>query len=360
MTRQLRYEICSFVMVVIATMFAGCATDEMTADEEVVLTLQLSLPGSGTDVDTRTISTGTESILDISQLKVLVFRVSGSREVFAYEAAQVKMLNGKYTVTVRQSSQGESYRLVIIANAGKKLPFIAEGTEKSAALKLITFSCNGAWKANSDSDYSPIPMWGEAGNARVISGAAMSESITLLRALARIDVGCNLSGETATGVGNFSLKSVSVYRTRNKGYVAPINGGTITNNIVASVSVPADAGVNGKVTYTCTDNKSVVRNIYVAETEQGSNRNNNACLVIGGTYNGSINYYRVDLKNGNSYIPLKRNCRYVVSITSVTNVGYATEDLALSGDKTLVIATSVLSETWASEVTAGSGTIILQ
>lgn len=359
MTRQLRYEICSLVMVVIATMFAGCTTDEMTADGEVVLTLQLSLPGSEEDVDTRAISAVTESQLDISQLKVLVFKVSSSKEVFAYEAPQVKLQSGKYTATLRQSTQGESYRLVIIANAGKKLPFIAEGTEKSAALKLITFSCNGAWKAYSDSDYSPIPMWGEAGSARVISGAAMTESITLLRALARIDVGCNLSGETATGVGNFSLKSVSVYRTRNKAYVAPVNGGTITNNVVASVSVPADAGVNGKVTYTCTDNKSVVRSIYVAETEQGSNRNNNACLVIGGTYNGSINYYRVDLKSGNSYIPLKRNCRYVVSIKSVTNAGYTTEDLALSGDKTLVIATSVSSGTWASEVTAGSGTIIL-
>lgn len=359
MMRLFRQVIGRLMVAVMMALWAGCTADEMTADGEVTLTLQLSLPGSEEDVDTRAISAATESILDISQLKVLVFKVSGSKEVFAYEAPQVKLQNGKYTATLRQSTQGESYRLVIIANAGKKLPFIAEGTEKSAALKLITFNCSSAWNANSDSNYSPIPMWGEAGSARVIS-AAMTESITLLRALARIDVGCLLSGETATGLSNFQLKTVSVYRTRNKGYVAPVNGGTITNNVVTNVSVPADAGVNGKVTYTCTDNKSVVRSIYVAETAQGSNRNNNVCLVIGGTYNGSTNYYRVDLKSGNSYIPLKRNCRYVVSIKSVSNAGYSTEALALDGDKTVVIATNVSSGAWASETVTGSGTIILQ
>lgn len=359
MMRLFRQGIGRWMLAVLMALWAGCTADEMTADGEVTLTLQLSLPGSEEGTDTRAISASTESILDISQVKVLVFMVSGSKEVFAYEAPQVKLVGGKYTATLRQSTKGESYRLVIIANAGTKLPFIAEGTEKTAALKLITFSCSGAWKANSDSDYSPIPMWGEAGSAKVIS-AAMTESVTLLRALARIDVGCQLSGETATGLSNFQLKTVSVYRTRNKGYVAPVNGGTITNNVVASVSVPTDAGVNSKVTYNCTDNKSVVRSIYVAETEQGSNRNNNVCLVIGGTYNGSTNYYRVDLKSGNSYIPLKRNCRYVVSIKSVSNAGYTTEALALNGDKTVIIATSVSSGTWANEVTTGSGTIILQ
>ncbi|MCD8184651.1 MAG: hypothetical protein LUE99_18030, partial [Bacteroides sp.] len=60
----------------------------------------------------------------------------------------------------RKSIQGEKYRLVIIANAGVKLPFIPEGTSKSDALKMITFSCSGAWNATSDANYALIPMWG--------------------------------------------------------------------------------------------------------------------------------------------------------------------------------------------------------
>lgn len=133
-------------------------------------------------------------------------------------------------------------------------------------------------------------------------------------ALARIDVGCALSGETAAGLSGFTLKTVSVYRTKNKGYAAPVNGGTITGNVVASVSIPPDAGTNGALTYTCPDGKSLIRTIYVAETPQGSSRDNNVCLVVGGTYAGSTHYYRVDLTSGGSYIPLKRNCRYIVNI----------------------------------------------
>ncbi|MFR5958961.1 MAG: hypothetical protein ACLUHA_05015 [Bacteroides stercoris] len=52
---------------------------------------------------------------------------------------------------------------------------------------------------------------------------------------------------------------------------------------------------------------------------------------MGGTYAGSTHYYRVDLTSGGSYIPLKRNCRYIVNIKAVSNTGYATEAAALYG-----------------------------
>ena len=127
-------------------------------------------------------------------------------------------------------------------------------------------------------------------------------SITLLRALARIDVGCGLKEETATGVGGFALKTVSIYRTNNKGYAAPVDSKTITDNVVSAVSVPSDAGTNDVLTYTCTDDKSVLRTIYIAEAEQGTNKDNNICLVIGGIYTGNTYYYRVDLTvNGELY-----------------------------------------------------------
>ena len=99
--------------------------------------------------------------------------------------------------------------------------------------------------------------------------------------------------------------------------------------------------------------------IYVAETEQGSSKDNNVCLVIGGTYTGGTNYYRVDLTSSGSYIPIKRNCRYIVNIKTVSNAGYSTEAEALKGDKTLVIASSVSAEAWGSEADGGSGTITL-
>ena len=344
-------------VVVIATLLA-CDTgqpDMLADDGEVMLMLRLSLPEAENASPTRAITSNDENAIDITQLKVLVFKASGTAETFDYEAPQVQLQNGKYMVTLRQSLAGEKYRLVVIANAGKKLPVIPEGTSKSNALKMITFSASGGWKTAG----TYFPMWGEAAAAQAITATTSLGSITLLRALARIDVGCALSGETAAGVSGFTLKSVSIYRTKNKGYVAPVNGGTITNNVVASVSVPSDAGTNSALTYACTDGKLLIRTIYTAEAPQGSSKSDDVCLVVGGTYGGSTNYYRVDLTNGGSYIPLKRNCRYIVNIKAVSNTGYTTEAAALTGDKTLVIATSVSAEAWGGQTAAGTGTITL-
>lgn len=348
-----------FMLLVMTLIFTACVReqlDDISYTDEVMLTLHLSLPGP--QEETRTISSSTENKLDATQMKVLAFKVSSTTETFAYEAPQVVLKSGNtYTVTLRKSMAGESYRLVIIANAGSKLPFIAEGTSKSEALKKITFASSGVWKTNNDSDCTPIPMWGEAGSTQVINEATSLGTITLLRALARIDVGCVVSGETAAGLGNFKLKSVSVYRTKNKGYVAPVNA-TVSKNVVSTVSIPADAGTNSALTYSCTDDKSLIRSIYVAEAPQGTSKNDNVCVVVGGTYEGSIHYYRVDLTSSGTYIPLKRNCRYVVNIKAVTNAGYATETEALTGDKTIVLS-AISATDWNGESLNGSGNIAL-
>lgn len=213
--------------------------DTLADNGEVMLTLRISLP-TATDgsTATRAITSNEENAIDIAQLKVLVFKASGSTETFSYEAPQVQLLGGKYMVTLKQSLAGEKYRLAVIANTGKKLPVIPDNTPKSDVLKMITFDAAGIWNATGTTSYSRFPMWGETAAAQAITPATSLGNITLLRALARIDVGCALSGETAAGLSGFTLKTVSVYRTKNKGYAAPVNGGTITGNVVASVSIP--------------------------------------------------------------------------------------------------------------------------
>lgn len=332
---------------------------EIDNTDDIMITLKLSLPGDEAKNETRAISANKESYIDDDQLKVLVFKVVGASETFAYEAPQVRSQSGSYVVTLKQSQAGEAYRLVVIANAGSKLPFIPEGTAKKDALRMITFNSTGAWNAGSDTNFSPIPLWGEATAAKVIATTTTFGSITLLRALARIDVGCAISGETASGLGNFTLKTVTVYRISNKGYAAPVDAASINNNVVSSVSIPADAGINAPLTYNCTDGKALIRAIYVAETSAGTSSTNNVCLVIGGTYRGSTNYYRIDLESAGSYVSLKRNCRYVINIKAVSNAGYTTEDLALTGDKTVGIATSISANNWAGETANGSGAITL-
>ena len=65
---------------------------------------------------------------------------------------------------------------------------------------MITFGAGGNGNTTGTTNYTRFPMWGETAAAQVISSATSLGTITLLRALARIDVGCALSGETAAGV----------------------------------------------------------------------------------------------------------------------------------------------------------------
>lgn len=122
--------------------------DTLADNGEVMLTLRISLP-TATDgsTATRAITSNEENAIDIAQLKVLVFKASGSTETFSYEAPQVQLLGGKYMVTLKQSLAGEKYRLAVIANAGKKLPVIPDNTPKSDVLKMITFDAAGIWNA---------------------------------------------------------------------------------------------------------------------------------------------------------------------------------------------------------------------
>ena len=173
----------------IVTMLASCDTAQLEIPE-VQLTLRLSLPETGEYARTRAITADEENAIDIEQLKVLVFKVEGTSELFAYETPQIQLQANRYTVTLKQSQAEEKYRLVVIANAGKQLPAIQENTPKDEVLRKITFSASGNWNTAGPSDYTPFPMWGESTTAQSITSATTLGSITLLRALARIDVGC--------------------------------------------------------------------------------------------------------------------------------------------------------------------------
>ena len=132
--------------------------DTLADNGEVMLTLRISLP-TATDgsTATRAITSNEENAIDIAQLKVLVFKASGSTETFSYEAPQVQLLGGKYMVTLKQSLAGEKYRLAVIANAGKKLPVIPDNTPKSDVLKMITFDACRNLECNRNYKLQPLP-----------------------------------------------------------------------------------------------------------------------------------------------------------------------------------------------------------
>lgn len=91
MTQLLKYKsgkmtalsVIAFTATIVA-MLASCDTAQLEIPE-VQLTLRLSLPETGEYARTRAITADEENAIDIEQLKVLVFKVEGTSELFAYE-----------------------------------------------------------------------------------------------------------------------------------------------------------------------------------------------------------------------------------------------------------------------------------
>ena len=80
--------VTSAVIVLVLLACDNGQPDTLADNGEVMLTLRISLP-TATDgsTATRAITSNEENAIDIAQLKVLVFKASGSTETFSYEAA---------------------------------------------------------------------------------------------------------------------------------------------------------------------------------------------------------------------------------------------------------------------------------
>lgn len=97
MTQLLKYKsgkmtalsVIVFTATIVA-MLASCDTAQLEIPE-VQLTLRLSLPEAGEYARTRAITADEENAIDIEQLKVLVFKVEGTSELFAYETPQIQL-----------------------------------------------------------------------------------------------------------------------------------------------------------------------------------------------------------------------------------------------------------------------------
>ena len=134
----------------------------LTDNGEVMLTLRISLP-TATDgsTATRAITSNEENAIDIAQLKVLVFKANSSTETFSYEAPQIQLQDEKYIVTLKQSLIGEKYRLVVIANAGKKLPVIPDNTAKKRCSENDNVRCHRNVECNRNDKLQPFSLCGE-------------------------------------------------------------------------------------------------------------------------------------------------------------------------------------------------------
>ena len=310
---------------------------------------------------TRAMDNQAETAIDHKALKVLVFSYnddgnSNITETFYYVApisGPIVYDGNKATVIVRlmkSASPNDFHRIVVVANHDfPDLNMEMGVTTKEEILEQLTFSVPEKW--NSDThDYSPFPMYGE-GIPIVISDNMPSPTINLNRALARIDVGLNFVidkdklTEQAYGIPGFKLTEILLFRTHDKGYVAPLSGGGIeTPSVPSSALRHADNSPLDYFIPNIEGTDAFVREIYVPEADLPSNpdNDNTHCIVIGGFHQTSsiTSYYRLDFATETDlgtriYLPILRNHRYVFNITQVNGPGFASAISALESIPTV-------------------------
>ena len=335
---------------------------------------------------TRSLTPEGENSTAAERIRVLVFDKDNK---FSYEAKVTSYIpssdpadkKGKGTMTLlaKNTPSGDTSTFVMLANVTRFANTDADGLAgktREEVMQLFTFSMpdKGVWKDGE------LPMWGVSDAVKVdhSTGAVPRlGTIYLVRAVARVDVGLNLSStsegastfdEKASGIGGIALTKVFFYNTNAEGRVSPFENGTYWDkgNRKAkqpSIPIPAPA-VTGKIdrTSSIVDEKILLREVYVPEAvnaptaaTQGANgetlpENNTEnylkrpYIVVGLTGADKSRpdketFFRIDyLKRTGAeadatyeYLPLLRNHRYLVNIKAVGGPGFDTEEDARKG-----------------------------
>ena len=335
---------------------------------------------------TRSLTPEGENSTAAERIRVLVFDKDNK---FSYEAKVTSYIpsgdpadkkdKGTMTLLAKNTPSGDTSTFVMLANVTRSANTDADGLAgktREEVMQLFTFSMpdKGVWKDGE------LPMWGVSDPVRVEHSAGAVPklgTVYLVRAVARVDVGLNLSNtsegastfdEKAGGIEGITLTKVFFYNTNTTGRVSPFENGIYwdeANRKAKQPSIPDPApAVTGKIdrTPSIVDEKILLREVYVPEAvnvptaaTQGANgetlpENNTEnylkrpYIVVGLTGADKSRpdketFFRIDyLKRTGAeadatyeYLPLLRNHRYLVNIKAVGGPGFDTEEDARKG-----------------------------
>lgn len=403
-----------------AFLFAGCSKDlaeapgrvpadpEPPAAESGTLNLSISVSGvSSARPGTYALTPEQEAIVDMKRFNVLLFRA----EAKAATDSEFKFVryapakerdggdvavdnNGAYqrhfTIELPQEGTNEAlkyYKVMVVANyseagtddAAKSEYWnrlLGENATLETARSAIRFAQeDGAIWNTAGGDPTPLPLWGETQTAFTTQVVRVA-TIHLLRAVARIDVGVNISGKIVDDKGQFTgrydltsdaykgnatdlaghsfeIEAVTLHNAAREGFIAPNPAYLDRTGDGLSVTDPTFddklALHDEKPTYEKEQGGAagnMLRSqIYLPETPNETDDNSAAFyIVVKGKYNGGAStYYRVDFydrtaKDGTEtehehYVKpsaanrydILRNHAYVINILRVRGDGYPSE-----------------------------------
>lgn len=342
----------------------GCVQDEFnTALPTSVDATRFALTVSDVNipsVSSRAMSgTGTDNKEDeVKTVDILVFDNSKSPAVFL-EWSQGKnitqdLANNTSTVEfeVVLSPTLVSTRIVVVAN--RQLNSIVSGfikgtTTKAEVMTELTHTLTDKWPADGSTadGYTPIPMYGEKVVTKLDHSSINPISgISMKRMLARIDV--------RNSTSNFKVEEVYLANYNTKGYLAPLwdTNGELNTSTPDALNIPGDSGKKKEesdaLSYPVNGSKVYDGEIYTFEAaaavdaggvaeDNDVGRKEAVCLIVKGKIdNGLSTFYRIDFTQTGQkgeqvgYLPLKRNHKYIISITEALGAGNASLGEALA------------------------------
>lgn len=325
----------------------SCINDEDiptgTTPQDDYFTMMVKVPGVAVPTTYSSLTDLQEN--EVKEVDVLVFEPDDSnieRYKERVRANNILPVDG-YPDKSRQSFQvklrrtNKKVRLVVIANAHDRVEAagIASTDDKTTALNKIKYSLIDKWPTGT-STFKPFPMWGETKNLVQISSLIdLDESVIMVRAVAKIDVGIDINSDPSIGFGSrFVMSKVHACNVPDVGCVTPnMTDVTHGNNIVNIAKPNLPATYTQKIfDYDFTwsnqsESQKLFNQIYISENKKDATHR--TYLIIEGNLDGDLTptFYRIEFaknKSGDTpeYFDIQRNYRYLINITGLKGVGY--------------------------------------
>jgi len=356
-------------------------------DGAVTVSIAYDTPALRTP-QTRALSVEQESELKLATTRVMVFKSTGE---YLRDAKVTKITpkkdhqQGEITFL---ALPGEGLTFVVLANLSEEDKVKKVSGTKAEVLKNFEYTVT----ADTDFAKTGLPMWGELAQQTIDPDASAVQTIGtihLLRAVARIDVGLNMTAKGTNGKdGDFDEKSqtltsdivdpdtgksikvqwslleVKLYNAAKNGRIAPDAGNYDLDGDkpkAKKVTQPTTPTKHEEALTYKAENNLLRRTIYVPETVNPEPTSASAgasttpgtekvylsrpYLILKLSYKQTDGtapretYFRVDFleKNGKeataeyTYLSLLRNFRYKVNVTNIGGLGFDSEEDAKKG-----------------------------
>ena len=267
---------------------------------------------------------------DLAGLKVHIQLPDYSRALVKTRALDKDVESISSVTVIAYNSDGGfiSQQSVPMGTDGKITPSLPSGTATVAVVTNV--SLTGDQCANLSSTFltttpdakTPI-CWGSATVNDLLKST--DPTISLLRMTAKTTVQKDASQTKDASLDYFTLEGIKVYYTAGAGSIAPAKDAFSDDGTLSSVTNQSGESFSA----TSGDYKSASQVFYETPADH-------AFLIVKGKYKNTEGYYKVKLYDqkvttSNTELNLLRNHNYIVTIKSVNEAGYSTEDGAKAG-----------------------------